>query len=48
MRVLIDTNVLFSAILFPKGEASKALCLCIEKHRIVIASYVIEELKKAV
>jgi putative PIN family toxin of toxin-antitoxin system len=45
---MVDTNVLFSAILFPDGTTSKALQKCISEHEIVIASYVIDELKRIV
>lgn len=48
MRVMIDTNVLFSAIIFPNGQAAKILYKCIIAHEIVIPSYVIEELKRVV
>lgn len=46
MRILIDTNVLFSAILFPDGKASKALIYCIQNATIVIPTYVIDELSE--
>lgn len=48
MRVLIDTNVLFSAILFPNGLTAKAFEKCLFFHEIVIPSYVIDELKRVV
>lgn len=48
MRVLIDTNVLFSAILFPNGQTAKAFEKCLFLHEIVIPSYVIDELKRVV
>ena len=48
MRIMLDTNILFSAILFPNGTTAKALNLCIEKHEIVICSYVIDEIKRIV
>ncbi len=48
MRVMIDTNVLFSAILFPNGQAAKIIYKCLASHEIVIPSYVIEELKRVV
>ncbi len=48
MRVMVDTNVLFSAILFPNGRAAKALEHCLFAHELVIPSYVISELKDVV
>lgn len=48
MRVMVDTNVLFSAIFFPNGKAAKALGHCLFAHEFVIPSYVISELKDVV
>ncbi len=48
MRVMVDTNVLFSAILFPNGQAAKTLNKCLTQYELVIPSYVIDELKRAV
>ena len=48
MRIMVDTNVLFSSIFFPDGQAAKALYKCITKYELVIPSYVIDELKKVV
>lgn len=48
MRVMVDTNVLFSAILFPNGQAAKILYKCLTAHEIVIPSYVIGELKRVI
>lgn len=45
---MVDTNVLFSAILFPQGRAAEALSHCIRKHELVICSYVLDELKRVV
>ena len=48
MRVMVDTNVLFSAIFFPNGKAARALWHCLSTHELVIPSYVISELKDVV
>lgn len=48
MRIMVDTNVLFSAILFPQGRAADALSHCIQEHELVICSYVLRELKRVV
>ena len=48
MRVMLDTNVLLSALLFP-GERMNRMMRCIfEKHRLVLSSFVIEELEYVV
>lgn len=48
MRVLVDTNVLFSAILFPDGVAAKSFAICAKEGWLVIPMYVIDELKDVV
>lgn len=41
---MLDTNVLLSALLFP-GKKMDAMMRCIfEKHRLVLSSFVVEEL----
>jgi putative PIN family toxin of toxin-antitoxin system len=44
MRIMIDTNVLISALLFPNSIPSKAIEKVLNGNRLVICSYVIEEL----
>lgn len=44
MRLFLDTNVLISAIAFPNSQTAAFLSRAIERHTIVISSYVIEEL----
>lgn len=48
MRVMVDTNVLFSSILFPNGQTAKAFQHCTALYDLVIPSYVIAELKRVV
>ena len=44
MRIMLDTNVLLSALLFP-GEWMNRMMRCIfEEHRLVLSSFVVEEL----
>lgn len=44
MRIMLDTNVLLSALLFP-GERMDRMMRCIfEEHRLVLSSFVVEEL----
>ena len=45
---MVDTNVLFSAILFPNGQAAKAFTHCLMHHELVISTYVIDELKRVI
>ena len=44
MRLFLDTNVLVSAIVFPNSQTAAFLARAIERHTIVISSYVVEEL----
>ena len=46
MRVLIDTNIIISAALFPQGRVSSVLSHLFESHTVVISSYSIEECKQ--
>ena len=45
MRILIDTNVLFSALLFPRSKPAKALLYAAQNHEIVLCDRNIWELR---
>ena len=48
MRIMLDTNVLISALLFP-GSKMDAMMNCIfTQHQLVLSSYVVNELKRVV
>lgn len=48
MRVMLDTNVLISVLLFP-GTRMDSMMECIfTKHQLVLSSYVVDELKSVV
>ena len=44
MRVMIDTNVLISALLFPSERINTLLYKITTEHRLVLSSYVVDEL----
>lgn len=44
MRVMLDTNVLLSALLFPSERMDRMLQCIFERHRLVLSSFVVEEL----
>jgi len=44
MRILCDTNVLISGILFPNSVPGKVIRIIAERERLVLATYIIEEL----
>ena len=46
MRVFVDTNIIISAILFPNAKVAKVFSHVIEKHMVIIASYIKEECKE--
>lgn len=46
MRVLIDTNILFSALLFPASVPSKALRCAITEHNVVLCDKNVAELRE--
>ena len=45
MRILVDTNILFSALLFPKSKPAKALLYATYRHEIVLCDRNIVELR---
>lgn len=46
MRILIDTNVLFSALLFPQSKPARALLYTAEHHRVVLCERNVSELRE--
>lgn len=48
MRVMLDTNVLISALLFPGGRMSALMDIIFTQHELVLSSYVVDELKRVV
>ena len=48
MRVMIDTNIIFSAMLYPKGGIAALFEEILQKHIICICTFSIEELQIAV
>ena len=46
MKIMIDTNILISAVLFPKGKASRALQKSLlPPYQPMISDYILEEFK---
>lgn len=45
MRILVDTNVLFSALLFPHSKPAQALLYAVDYHEIVLCDRNITELR---
>lgn len=46
LRILVDTNVMISALLFPKSKPSQSLLLVTEQHELVLCDRNIRELKE--
>lgn len=44
MRVMLDTNVLLSALLFPGARMNRMMQCIFEEHRLVLSSFVVDEL----
>ena len=44
MRVMIDTNVLVSALLFPGEKMNTLIYKVTTEHQLVLSSYIVEEL----
>lgn len=45
MRILVDTNILFSALLFPNSKPAKALLHVAETHDMVLSDRNLSELR---
>ena len=45
MRILVDTNILFSALVFPCSKPSRALLYIADNHEIVLCDRNIAELR---
>ena len=48
MKIMIDTNILFSALLFPDSRPSKAIFHIVENHTLILCDYIISELRDVV
>ena len=48
MKIMADTNILFSALLFPESRPAKALIKIVEQHDLVLCDYIISELRNVV
>ena len=46
MRILVDTNVLFSALLFPKSKPAQALLYIADNHEMVLCDRNIAEIRE--
>jgi putative PIN family toxin of toxin-antitoxin system len=44
MRVMLDTNVLISAIIFPNDRMDSLIYKAVLDHQLVLSSYIIDEL----
>ena len=45
MRILVDTNVLFSALVFPRSKPVRALLYIADNHEIILCDRNISELR---
>ena len=45
MRIMLDTNVLISALLFPGTKMDAMMNYIFTNHQLVLSSYVVDELK---
>ncbi|MDR1179557.1 MAG: putative toxin-antitoxin system toxin component, PIN family [Spirochaetales bacterium] len=46
MRIMLDTNVLISAIVFPNDRMDTLIYKAALDHRLILSSYIIDELLK--
>ena len=45
MRILVDTNILFSALVFPRSKPAQALLYIADNHEIILCDRNIAELR---
>jgi predicted nucleic acid-binding protein len=45
MKIMTDTNIPFSALLFPESRPAKALFHVTERYNLVLCDYIISELR---
>lgn len=48
MRILIDTNVLFSALVFPNSKPAKALLYIADNYNIVLCEQNLREIREVI
>ena len=48
MKIMTDTNILFSAILLPESRPAKALFYIMEYHNLILCDYIISELRNVI
>ena len=48
MKIMADTNILFSALLFPESRPAKALFSIIEQHDLIMCDYIVSELQSVI
>ena len=48
MKIMADTNILFSALLFPESRPAKALFYIVEYHNLVLCDYIVSEFRDVV
>ncbi|MEN3004583.1 PIN domain-containing protein [Dehalobacterium formicoaceticum] len=48
MRIMLDTNVLISAFIFKSSAMNKVIETILLEHRLVLSSFVVDELKRVV
>ena len=47
-RVLVDTNVVISALLFPSPTPAQALALVLDEHHLVLTDWILAELREVI
>jgi len=48
MKIMADTNILFSSLLLPESRPAKALFHITEQHNLILCDYIISELRRIV
>jgi predicted nucleic acid-binding protein len=46
LKILVDTNILISALLYPNSKLSRALCHVADNYDLVLSDYNIAEFRR--
>ncbi|MCL2025096.1 MAG: putative toxin-antitoxin system toxin component, PIN family [Coriobacteriia bacterium] len=48
MRVMIDTNVIISALMFPASKPADVLVCVAEEHELILCDYIVSEVEEKI
>jgi len=46
LKIIVDSNVLLSALFYPNSKPAKALCHVVENHELILSDHIISEVHR--